>query len=145
MRLSKNWGERQIEAARFKEILADSTRFGISGWLTRGIDIERMKKIKEEKENDPRPPRSNFKREVRLGGKAGFKCLNQSGDPAEKRSEISRQEKGGEERTPARSVDRQRIARVGRRGRPSHPLHEMRIPDGNLGRRNQDVAEGITK
>ncbi len=54
MRLSKNWYERTQERRHQKEVAQDPKKFHISGWLLGGIDVERMKKIVEEKEGEPR-------------------------------------------------------------------------------------------
>ncbi len=52
MHLSKNWNEREIDRFRRDEVESEPQRFRITGWLLGGIDVERMLKIKEEKENE---------------------------------------------------------------------------------------------
>ena len=50
MNLSRNYWVHLSDAERYQEICDDPQKFRISGWLTRGIDRERMEKIKEGKE-----------------------------------------------------------------------------------------------
>ncbi len=52
MHLSKNWNERKIDKFRRDEVESEPQRFRITGWLLGGIDVDRMKRIAKEIEEN---------------------------------------------------------------------------------------------
>lgn len=58
MHLSNNYYVQTEVKKHYREVMADPQKFEIRGWLTKGIDKERMQKIKQEKEGEMEISRS---------------------------------------------------------------------------------------